>query len=505
MNLLLALVALTASAVQSLRWLRIAQREHYLPSVSSFALRWWRSTPQNLAVGAAGALATALGFLEPLSLIAVAAVVVVAPIGLPLRGRTAQLAWTSRLRASAAATAGFTVVLVLIGSFMDQPGVFGIAMLGFPLLVDLGLLLWSPIQRRLDQKWVEQAKEGLARSGARVVAITGSYGKTTTKGYLAHLLVGRTTVTASPASFNNRMGLARAVNEHLGAGTEVFIAEMGTYSPGEIRELCSWIPPEVGVITALGPVHLERMKTLDVIARAKREIFERSDIGVILIDDPRLAAIAAEEALDRRMITVSTVGQTADVHGDPTSGRITVGDRLIGRVDPTKIQIGNAACAVGAFIALGFDPAGLEESLATLPTPPHRQVAATSDRGFIVIDDTFNSNPAGAERAVKLLSDAAGGRRVVVTPGMVELGSMQARANTDFARQAATVAHDIVIVGRTNRSALEAGARESGGPDGGGASVHFFDTRDEAVAWVRANLGAGDAVLYENDLPDHYP
>ena len=505
MNVVLAILTLVACSVQSLRWLRIAQREHYLPSVGSFALRWWRSTLQNRLLGAFGVVAVAVSFVASIGLVLVAVLVVVAPIGLSLTGRTAPLAWTPRLQASAGTTAALTIGLVAAAYLFDVPGGFGLVMLAFPVLVDVGLVVWNPIQRRLDQQWVEQAKDGLARSGARVVAITGSYGKTTTKGYLAHMLATRTTVTASPASFNNRMGLARAVNEHLGAGTDVFIAEMGTYGPGEIRDLCSWIPPQVAVLTALGPVHLERMKTLEAIAAAKREIFERSSVGVILIDDPRLAAIATEEALNRRMVTVSTVGQAADVHGDPGSGRITVEGNLIGQVDPNRIQIGNAACAVGAFIALGFDPAGLEESLASLPTPPHRQVATTSERGFVVIDDTFNSNPAGAERGVKLLAEAAGGRRVVVTPGMVELGSMQARANTEFARNAAAVADDIVIVGRTNRGALEAGVREAGGPDGGGASVHFFDTREDAVVWVRETLGVGDAVLYENDLPDHYP
>jgi UDP-N-acetylmuramoyl-tripeptide--D-alanyl-D-alanine ligase len=296
------------------------------------------------------------------------------------------------------------------------------------------------------------------------------------------------------------MGLARAVNEHLGPGTDVFIAEMGIYGPGEIRDMCSWIPPEVGVFTALGPVHLERMKTLANIAEAKREIFERAAVGVILVDDPIMAKIAADESERRRMVTVSTVGGPADVIGDPVTGEITVDGHSIGRVDPDAIQIGNAACAVGALVALGFATDALEDRLASLPTPPHRQVAAPSERGFLVIDDTFNSNPAGAARALDLLDRASDGRKVVVTPGMVELGSMQRQANTDFARHAAAIASDVAIVGRTNRSALAGGVRESGG-----ASVHFFDTRDVAVAWVRDQLGPGDAVLYENDLPDHYP
>lgn len=500
MNALLAVVVLIASGLQSSRWLRVAQREHYLPSVSRFALRWWRSTAANAALAALAVLAVLASLAGAPAVLVVAAVAVVGPLGLPLAGRTSSLAWTSRLRATAAVTAALVALLVVAALFSGFPMLYALTLLGFPVLVDLSLLIWNPIQRRTDQRWVDQAKAGLDRSGARVVAITGSYGKTTTKGYLAHLLAGQTTVMASPASFNNRMGLARAVNEHLGSGTDVFIAEMGTYGPGEIRDMCSWIPPEVGMFTALGPVHLERMKTLENIGRAKREIFERAAVGVILIDDPIMAKIASEESERRRMITVSVSGEPADVVGDPSTGEITVDGRSVGSVDPDAIQVGNAACAVGALVALGFAVEGLDERLASLPTPPHRQVAAPSERGFLVIDDTFNSNPAGASRALGLLDGAGDGRKVVVTPGMVEMGPMQQQANTEFARQAATIATDVVIVGRTNRRALASGVEESGG-----ASVHFFATRDDAVAWVREQLGPGDAVLYENDLPDHYP
>ena len=122
-------------------------------------------------------------------------------------------------------------------------------------------------------------------------------------------------------------------------------------------------------------------------------------------------------------------------------------------------------------------------------------------RGVTVIDDTYNANPAGAAAALRLLARSApNGRRVVVTPGMIELGPLQDRENADFARAAATsVATDVIVVGRTNRTALLAGAR------GGAAQVRSVDRREQAVAWVRETLGAADAVLYENDLPDHYP
>ncbi len=121
---------------------------------------------------------------------------------------------------------------------------------------------------------VARATARLARVAPTVVAITGSFGKTSTKGYVAHLVGGARAVVASPASFNNRAGLARAVNEHLADGTEVFVAEMGTYGRGEIAELCSWICPDVAVITAVGPVHLERFRSEDRILEAKAEILE---------------------------------------------------------------------------------------------------------------------------------------------------------------------------------------------------------------------------------------
>jgi UDP-N-acetylmuramoyl-tripeptide--D-alanyl-D-alanine ligase len=140
----------------------------------------------------------------------------------------------------------------------------------------------------------------------------------------------------------------------------------------------------------------------------------------------------------------------------------------------------------------------------------HRLEAGRSPAGFAVLDDTYNSNPSGAREALAALvaqpvapgaSAEPGSRRlVVVTPGMVELGRRQAEENRAFASAAALAATDLVVVGRTNRRALVAGSTV---PDG--ATVHLVANREKAVAWVRANLAAGDVVLYENDLPDHYP
>lgn len=167
---------------------------------------------------------------------------------------------------------------------------------------------------------------------------------------------------------------------------------------------------------------------------------------------------------------------------------------------PDGVFGANLAVALGIGKALGVPLEDMKRRIPDLPSPDHRLSTTVSGSGVAIIDDTFNSNPAGARRGLEaLLRLGSSGRRVVVTPGMVELGPLQQSENESWARAAAAVSDDIVIVGRTNRRALLKGA------ESGNASVTVVGSRSEAVDWVRGNLGPGDAVLYENDLPDHYP
>jgi UDP-N-acetylmuramoyl-tripeptide--D-alanyl-D-alanine ligase len=164
------------------------------------------------------------------------------------------------------------------------------------------------------------------------------------------------------------------------------------------------------------------------------------------------------------------------------------------------VQPTNLACALAAGIALGFDAHELAERIAHVAPVASRLTVAGAPSGVLVVDDTYNANPAGAVAALDLLGSLPiTGRRVVVTPGMIELGTRQSTENEAFAGAASNLANELVVVGRTNADALTRGARS------GGAHVVRVPTRERAVEWVRASLGEGDAVLYENDLPDHYP
>ena len=487
MTWLLAAACTAASVLAGLRWLRIAQREHYLArEVTRFSLRWWLSSPINvllMLIASAGTIGTLLdvrwGYLV--------AVAQIGPLGLSLRGVSSPLTWTGRLRRLAGVSGVLVLAAYLGGAVTGQPLAVVIPLLALPLLIDLSLLVLAPVEKSLGNRWVEKAVSKLATTGAEVVAITGSYGKTTTKGYVAHLLGGSKRVVASPASFNNRMGLARAINEGLTPGTEVFVAEMGAYGPGEIREICEWIPPKVAAIVAVGPVHLERFGTLERIVESKAEILERAEIGVICVDHPLLADLALRRSDEMEVIEVSTA-DGIEIRG----GKVMDA--------PDGVFASNLAVAIGICDALGVDPGEVEARMGDLPVSEHRQSVDSAEAGFAIIDDTFNSNPVGARSGLDLLARlGASGRTAVITPGMVELGRLQHSENRSFAEAASRRVDHLVIVGKTNRRALLAGSAN------GKASVTVVESREEAVQWARANLGPGDAVLYENDLPDHYP
>ncbi len=494
---LLVAACVAGSVPAALRWLRVAQREHYLaPAATRFAWRWWGSSRLNrllataMVFGLIGSIWSVwFGFLVPIAQIG--------PRGLSLKGRTSALAWTSRMRRAALATGSIIVILYLVGALVGSTLIVVAGLAALPVVIDGVLLALAPLERSLGNPWVEKAAARLQASGAEVVAITGSFGKTSTKAYTAHLLGGARRVVASPASFNNRMGLARAINEQLVAGTEVFIAEMGTYRSGEIADLCRWIHPKVAAIVAVGPVHLERFKTEPRIVAAKSEILDQAEIGVIAIDHPLLAELARARSDNLELITAGTDrGEAQVVVRD--GGLYLAGDR-VAEVGEGVLGV-NLAVAVGICLALGLPLESIVPRLADMPDVEHRQTVRIGDGGFTIIDDTYNSNPAGAAAALDKLSQMqVGGRRVVVTPGMVELGPRQRTENMLLASRASREADHLIIVGDTNRVALLEGAEK------GVAAITVVGSREEAVDWVRENLGPGDIVLYENDLPDHYP
>ncbi len=513
-EILIALGLVAAVVLQGLRWLRVLQREHYEPgSVSRFAWRWSTVsfvTSRRRTISAAPLTASVIVVVATLFVlrrdVGAACVALVAgwylPLGLSVRGRTSKLSWTRRLRTVALVASLVTGALALVALVFPRPWIVGVVVVALvPFIVDAAATLTRPFENRLAQKFVDRARTRLHDVDPTVVAITGSYGKTSTKHHLAELLGGHRGVVPSPRSYNNRAGLSRAINENLADGTSIFIAEMGTYGPGEIADLTAWCPPDISVVTAIGPVHLERMKSLDVIEAAKFEITEAAPVVVLNIDDERLVGwVERLRASGKTVLTAGSDNTAADVRV------VTVAERWQVLVHGTVVAIcppvvgvreSNLACAIATCVHLGLTIDEIVGRFTHLTSVPNRMVVVTAPSGVMVIDDTFNANPAGARAALAALRDLPlHGRRVVVTPGMVELGTEQNRLNHQLAVDIQSMGATMVVVSRTNARALLAGS---------GTTAMYFAHREQAVEWVRASLVAGDGVLYLNDLPDHYP
>ncbi len=411
------------------------------------------------------------------------------------------MAWTPR---AIRAYSGILLAQVLIGVltvFLLGPAGVLIPILFTANLADLSLgFLWY-LERNLSMKFVRQAQQRLAKVKPTVVAITGSYGKTSTKGYVAHIVGASHSTMASPASFNNLMGLSRTINEHLVAGTSVFVAEMGMNAEGRIRELTNWFPRISPLLRSSAKHTWSDWGQRGDIPGQIRDHGE-SSVVVLPVDQKELRALADKcERQGKEVIRVSAQGKKADVIVDPDLGTITYGPGA----SPRPMDMPPFGHAVNVAVALGIAwklEVPLDQVLsrvAHLPVAAHRAEVATHDDGVAIIDDTYNSNPSGAKHAVESAARLAKERKaplVVVTPGMVELGPVQVERNSQLAASVVKAGGTLVVVGRTNRKALVKGA-------GGKADV--FDTRGDAVTHALQIAGDQGVILYENDLPDHYP
>lgn len=413
------------------------------------------------------------------------------------------------LLAAAAVLAGAPAwIAAAIGTATAIGGV-----VGTPELLFAADTLVRPIQELDNRRFVKRAQEKLAKIDPLVVGITGSFGKTTTKACVAAVAELRGPAYATPASYNTYLGVVRGINEGLTARHRTLIAEMGAYRLGDVEELCDLVHPTIGVLTAIGPAHLERFGSLDAIEQAKGELAEGVPAGGTFIttaDDER--CLRTTERTEARVILFSAAGSD---RADLTAERIemaegttrftlrhgaeevTVRSKLLGRHNVANLL---AAAAVGVALDLPLDAIGRALSRVT---PPAHRLAPIINRqaGVVVIDDAYNSNPVGAAAALEVLGAHEAGRRLLVTPGMVELGDREAEENELFGERAAAVCDLVVLVGEERSKPIRAGLTAASFPDD---RIHVVANSSEAEALLAKTTRRGDVVLFENDLPDLY-
>lgn len=382
-----------------------------------------------------------------------------------------------------------------------------------PLFLLLSNIILAPVEKRINEGFLKDAFRRLAEMpNLTVVAVTGSFGKTSTKVILGEILKEKYTTLVTPASYNTPMGLTRAIRENLKATDRFFVAEMGAKQKGDVQELCSLVSPEAGIITAIGEQHLQSFGSLDNIIATKFELMQAlPEKGVLL-------ANADNENVQKglllphqcRVLTYSLCGRgdylaediSVDCQGCSFTVKAPTGESeqfrtaLLGRHNIENI-LGAAALAHQYGVSLK-DAACAVKRLSAVE---HRLSLKQTAGGINIIDDAFNSNPIGAKAALEVLSQFRGGNKIIITPGMIELGEKSAKLNGEFGRQCAAVCDYIILVGRKQTEPIKQGILAAGFDE-----CHLFTAADLQEARQQMAIWAknGDTVLFENDLTDDY-
>jgi len=408
--------------------------------------------------------------------------------------------------------------LVLGGAPLDIitfVGVITLVFFGTWRVLLLADILMSPVQKMINNGFLRSASRKLQEVNPLVVGVTGSYGKTSTKMAVAALLGAPEEVLATPGSFNTTLGVSRTINEQLAPQHCFFVVEMGARQTGDIAELSAMVKPSIGVLTAIGPAHLETFGSIEGVRRAKSELIQALGAGgtaVFNVDDLTVREVAdgyngPAEAMRFGLDPAGNPDVTARdllVLEDGTA--LTVVDTRTGEGLPVRTQIlgrhavGHILAAVAVALACGRALKDLGGSIADLEPVEHRLQIIKGAGGVTVIDDAYNSNPAGADAALEVLEHMPGGKKIVVSPGMVELGDAQESSNRAFGRRAAEVADVFFVVARMNRQALADGARSAGSE----CQIIEVDSLAQATQRFPEFVRSGDIVLFENDLPDQY-
>ena len=384
---------------------------------------------------------------------------------------------------------------------------------GAPFIALFAAWLMLPVEKNIQNGFKRQARNTLkSRQELFTIGITGSYGKTSVKFIVAEILRQRFNVLATPGSYNTPMGICIVVNNKLQPEHQVLVLEMGMRYRGDIEELCAIAAPDLAIVTDIGVAHLETMGTIENIALEKGDILrymKPDGVAVLNVDNPYVANMADHAPgrvwrvslenhpaadIKARNITYSPEGASFEVE-DETGSVQVFQTRLLGRHNVLNILLG---VAVGRQMGLRLRQIG--HGLARVEPVEHR-LQLLQKGNITVIDDAFNANPVGARNAVEVLGAFESGRRVIVTPGMVELGSRQAEENRRLGEHIAKNVDLAVLIGDKQTAPIQEGLQAQNFP---ASQTKVFSSFFDAQDFLQGYLQSGDVVLYENDLPDQY-
>ena len=410
------------------------------------------------------------------------------------------------------------VVLLTYLAFLLKSEVFAqlrfAIICGMPMLLPYVLFLAyainEPFERVLRKRYLRIAVNKLNASNVIKIGITGSYAKTSVKEILKTLLSQKYRVLATPENYNTPLGIALAV-KNLDSTHDVFIAEMGARSKGDIKELAQMVKPKYGVLTGINNQHLETFGSIETTKDTKFELFENlaSDgVGFISSDnalsrelmerfngEKYFAGISGENNLVTASDIITDTRGTTFTLNFSNGKSVKCNTVLLG-----KHSIRNICLASAVAFKIGLTPKEIATGINRLQSVGHRLELMPNNKNIVIIDDSYNSNVDGINAAMEVL-DTFKGRKIVLTPGLVELGKMENMANFEFGRTLSLHADLVIVIGRHNAEMLINGLLDGGMPRD---NIRFAKNLNKGNALLNEIMMEGDIVLFENDLPDNY-
>ena len=422
---------------------------------------------------------------------------------------------TSRVRRQFTTYLILTVLLIaLVNIFHD---VYSLALLNVLAMIPyifvyIVAMINSPIEKAINRKFCKKASKNLKSiPNFKVVGITGSYGKTSTKYIINTILSQKYSSLMTPESYNTTMGVVRTVNEKLKPTNNLFICEMGAKYVGDIKEICDIVNPDYAVITAIGPQHLDTFKTIENVSKTKLELVDSlPDNGIAFVNwedenirkakiTKKIVKYGLNKSADyyAENIEITEKGSSFDVVM-PDKRKINVKTKLLGRLNILNI-VGGVAIAD----KLGLTEEQIKMGIKFIKPVEHRLELRPNPNGSVIIDDSYNSNVRGAKMALEVLGSFNGKQRVLITPGIVELGDKSYELNKELGKEATKYSDYIILVGEKQAGPMFDGIKEAKYPEN---KVMIAKNLDEAIKkmYELMNSNSNTVVLLENDLPDNY-
>ncbi|MBR6252369.1 MAG: UDP-N-acetylmuramoyl-tripeptide--D-alanyl-D-alanine ligase [Clostridia bacterium] len=442
---------------------------------------------------------------------------------------------------------------------MFAPLIYSFLIFTLPINMIISNWFVSPIEYKIGEHYMTKAYRKLNQKEYKNlirIGITGSYGKTSTKFILKTILSEKYNVLATPGSFNTSMGNVRVIREQLKPEHEIFISEMGARKKNDINEICEFVNPHIGIITSIGPQHLETFKSIENVAKTKGELLNgvfnkktgkgfsyrfdsafsiakaalspstyglgknadkeeevnkfTQDGAIFLPKDGAYCEELYNKDSHENKFLFGVEDKLTDVYAkdikvDENGSTFTVVSKINGTYDCKTRLLGehNVQNIIGAIAIaeyLELDKNQIRDGVEKIEPVEHRLQLLPSTNGTIVIDDAFNSNPVGSKAALDVISQFKG-RKIIITPGMVELGTEEDKYNKEFGKQMAKAVDIAILVGQNHTKPIQEGLKEAGFDD---MSIYVVGSLDDATAKLAKITKVGDVILFENDLPDSY-